>query len=94
VRLAGPHHLQNNPAHRRSGGCRFIKDSPASGAGLIRRRRPNRRGSASGSLYPSFPGCIGHRPKSGRLVLYSTRCDPLVIREIHRHDRHQLAAQR
>ena len=88
------YHLNNNPEHQRSGGCRFIKRlNNKQRRALLRRRAHQQLRYRFRFAYPVlYPECLGSRPHRGR-VLYSFNAfrHPSIVQEIRNLlDRYQL----
>jgi hypothetical protein len=83
------YHVNNNPAHSRSGGCRFIESfNSARRRNLIRHRAKQQGGYGFRVSYPAFfPECFRDRPGRGNghfLYSYNVFRDP-PVRKAVRH---------
>ena len=92
------YHLNNNPGHPRSGGCRFIQAfSSARRRALIRHRAKQQAAFGFRVSYPAlYPECLRDRPGRGNghfLSSYNVFRDP-PVRNVVRHllNRYDFAA--
>lgn len=90
------YHLNSDPRHPRSGGCRFIKRlDTARRRALIRRRAAQQTRYGFRVSYPAlYPQCMRARPRGRGAYLhaYNAFRDPPVAREIARLlDRHDFS---
>ena len=88
AKLPVMYHLNNNPKHRRSGGCRFIEDfTTARRRTLIRHRARQQARTGFRVSYPAlFPECKRRHRRGNREFLYSYNVfrDPPMQRAVIR----------